>query len=200
MGAASSTTIIPDDLLATNEFELVIKAAKELEWVLEDTFHATGKDLHGKIKSAATKCSELTPSLVRNMNELATIRHKLVYDRGFNNIAFSSSASSSSSIAASNKTTTSCSSTKSVSSPTTDSNMEDTTTMEQQQQLHRKKQFIQRFETSRAELKTVMAYYKRNGSTTGGSSLGSAAWRKSDKQQSSSQQQVSGSSGDCVCM
>jgi hypothetical protein len=81
MGAAVSTPTH-----ATNDFELAIRSSKELEWILEQEFGASGKGLHEKITSASHKCPELTPSLVRNMRYLATIRNKLVHERGFDAI------------------------------------------------------------------------------------------------------------------
>ncbi|CAB9501281.1 expressed unknown protein [Seminavis robusta] len=71
---------------STNDFELAIKSSKELEWVLEDAFGATGKGLHEKISSAAIVNPDLSQSLVRNMRYLATIRNKLVHERGFDAI------------------------------------------------------------------------------------------------------------------
>lgn len=87
MGASASSTILHEDLHGANDFELVIRAAKELDYMLQEHFHATGKDLHEKIKSAYNNCPEMTPSLVRNMRDLATMRLKLVNDRGFNAIS-----------------------------------------------------------------------------------------------------------------
>lgn len=81
MGASTSQPVH-----ATNDFELAIKSSKELEWILEQEFQATGNGLHEKITSAANMCPELTPSLVRNMRYLATIRNKLVHERGFDEI------------------------------------------------------------------------------------------------------------------
>jgi hypothetical protein len=81
MGAAVSTPTH-----ATNDFELAIRSSKELEWILEQEFSASGKGLHEKITSAAHECPDLTPSLVRNMRYLATIRNKLVHERGFDAI------------------------------------------------------------------------------------------------------------------
>ena len=161
MGASASSTILPADLHAANDFELVIRAAKELDYILQENFHATGKDLHGKIKSAYNNCPEMTPSLVRNMRDLATLRHKLVNDRGVNAISSVSTTDS----------------TKTVPGGEDSSNF--------------RKQFIQRFEASQTELKTMIAYYKRNGSTTGGTSLGGGSARKG---------KTSSGNGDCICM
>ena len=84
MGASSSKPTNFNTI--TNDYELAIKSSKELEWTLEQEFQATGKGLHEKISSAATNCPELSPSLVRNMRYLATIRNKLVHERGFDAI------------------------------------------------------------------------------------------------------------------
>ena len=67
----------------TNDFELAIRSSKDLEYLLETEFDAHGKGLHEKISSVETS---LTPDLVRNMRYLATIRNKLVHERGFNSI------------------------------------------------------------------------------------------------------------------
>lgn len=80
MGASTSKPIH-----ATNDYELAIKSSKELEYILEGEFEATGKGLHEKITSAANKCP-FSPGLVRNMRYLATIRNKLVHERGFDAI------------------------------------------------------------------------------------------------------------------
>jgi hypothetical protein len=98
---------------ATNDYELAIKSSKELEYILEVEFEAYGKGLHEKITSAASKCPELSAGLVRNMRYLATIRNKLVHERGFDAIPD-------------------------------------------------RKQFIQKFEASQAELKTMIQYQRTN--------------------------------------
>ncbi len=46
-------------------------------------FGATGKGLHEKISSVE---GQLTPEMIRNMRYLATIRNKLVHERGFDAI------------------------------------------------------------------------------------------------------------------
>jgi hypothetical protein len=68
---------------ATNDYELAIKSSKELEYLLENEFNAQGKGLHEKISSAS---SQISPALVKNMRYLATIRNKLVHERGFDAI------------------------------------------------------------------------------------------------------------------
>ena len=98
---------------STNDYELAIKSSKELEYILEAEFEATGKGLHEKITSASSKCPELSAGLVRNMRYLATIRNKLVHERGFDAIPD-------------------------------------------------RKQFIQRFEASQDELKTMIQYQRTN--------------------------------------
>jgi flagellar biosynthesis chaperone FliJ len=67
---------------ATNDYELVIKSAKELEDLLEEQFGATGKGLHEKITTA----QDLSPSLQKRLRYLATIRNKLVHDVRFDRI------------------------------------------------------------------------------------------------------------------
>eukprot|EP00242_Pyramimonas_sp_CCMP2087_P011256 CAMPEP_0198212474 /NCGR_PEP_ID=MMETSP1445-20131203/26220_1 /TAXON_ID=36898 /ORGANISM="Pyramimonas sp., Strain CCMP2087" /LENGTH=116 /DNA_ID=CAMNT_0043886927 /DNA_START=255 /DNA_END=606 /DNA_ORIENTATION=+ len=65
-----------------NDFELVIRAAKELEWILDTHFHAQGRGLHEKVSSVP----DLPPSLVKEMRYLATIRNKLIHEKEFNAI------------------------------------------------------------------------------------------------------------------
>ena len=65
-----------------NDYELVIKSSKELEYILEQEFCAHGKGLHEKISNA----SGLTPRLIKDMRYLATIRNKLIHERGFDRI------------------------------------------------------------------------------------------------------------------
>ncbi|KDO27879.1 hypothetical protein SPRG_07151 [Saprolegnia parasitica CBS 223.65] len=67
---------------ANNDYELVIKCSKELEFILEHDFSATGRGLHEKISSATS----LPPELARQMRYLATIRNKLIHERGFDAI------------------------------------------------------------------------------------------------------------------
>lgn len=63
--------------------ELVIHSAKELEFILEESFGATGRGLHEKISSVEMK---LPVPLVKRMRWLATIRNKLVHERGFTHV------------------------------------------------------------------------------------------------------------------
>jgi hypothetical protein len=63
--------------------ELVIHSAKELEFILETSFGAHGKGLHEKISSVQNR---LPPALVKRMRFLATIRNRLVHERGFTEI------------------------------------------------------------------------------------------------------------------
>eukprot|EP01006_Ploeotia_vitrea_P052740 TRINITY_DN67722_c1_g4_i1.p2 TRINITY_DN67722_c1_g4~~TRINITY_DN67722_c1_g4_i1.p2 ORF type:complete len:116 (-),score=6.89 TRINITY_DN67722_c1_g4_i1:392-739(-) len=71
--------------IPSNDFELAIRASKELEYVLESHFAATGRGLHDKISSAAAK-GELPRELIAKMRFLATIRNKLIHERDFNTI------------------------------------------------------------------------------------------------------------------
>ena len=69
---------------STNDYELVIKTSKELEYFLELEFKAQGKGLHEKINSLNNDCLPL--ALVKKMRYLATIRNKLIHERGFDSI------------------------------------------------------------------------------------------------------------------
>eukprot|EP01084_Bolivina_argentea_P289022 496198_1 len=77
-----------------NDYELAIRLSKELEYVLELHFNATGRGLHQKITTAQnnynatySKQNQLFPTdLIRNMRRLATIRNKLIHNRFYNKI------------------------------------------------------------------------------------------------------------------
>ncbi len=68
---------------SNNDYELVIKTSKELEFFLEQEFRASGKGLHEKISSVQ---NQLPDSLIKQMRFLATIRNKLIHERGFDKI------------------------------------------------------------------------------------------------------------------
>ena len=73
-----------------NDFELVIRATKELEWLLETHFNApSGKEfgMHDKISRARTTSGNPLPdNVVRRTRYLVTIRNQLVHDREVNAI------------------------------------------------------------------------------------------------------------------
>ena len=74
-----------------NDFELVIRATKELEWLLETHFGApSGKTvgLHDKITAATNPQTgrPLAENVTRTMRRLVTIRNALVHDRETNAI------------------------------------------------------------------------------------------------------------------
>lgn len=74
-----------------NDFELVIRATKELEWLLEEHFGApAGKNvgLHDKITAARDPRDgkPLPEKVTRQMRKLVTIRNSLVHDREVNAI------------------------------------------------------------------------------------------------------------------
>lgn len=69
-----------------NDFELVIRATKDLENLLETQFGApSGKTvgLHDKI-THAEQSAGLSNDTVRKMRRLVTIRNRLVHEHGFN--------------------------------------------------------------------------------------------------------------------
>ena len=68
---------------SSNDYELVIKTSKEIEYILEEEFNATGKGLHEKVTSVS---SQLSPKLCKRLRYLATIRNKLIHERGFDAI------------------------------------------------------------------------------------------------------------------
>ena len=69
----------------TNDYELAIRLSKELEYLLEKEFKATGRGLHEKI-TTGSKHGKFSQTLVKRMRFLATIRNKLIHERGFNKI------------------------------------------------------------------------------------------------------------------
>lgn len=72
-----------------NDFELVIRATKELDYLLESHFNApSGKDvgLHEKIGAATSRGQKLPQQLIKKMRYLVTVRNKLVHDRNYNAI------------------------------------------------------------------------------------------------------------------
>lgn len=64
-----------------NDFEMVIRASKDLESMLEE-FGATGKGLHEKI-SSGVDTGHITQKLAKSMRYLATLRNRLVHEKGF---------------------------------------------------------------------------------------------------------------------
>ncbi|KAJ1638070.1 hypothetical protein T492DRAFT_241339 [Pavlovales sp. CCMP2436] len=75
-----------------NDFELIVRATKGLEEILEKSFGAPdGKDkgMHDKITDARLPYPSGQPlpaELVRKLRKLVTIRNKLVHDKDFNAI------------------------------------------------------------------------------------------------------------------
>jgi hypothetical protein len=74
----------------SNDFELVVRATKEMEYLLETHFGAPSdkkSGLHDKISHARDKDGKPLPEkVVRQMRRLVTIRNSLVHDRDFNAI------------------------------------------------------------------------------------------------------------------
>jgi hypothetical protein len=68
---------------SSNDYELVIKSSKDLEYILELEFGAKGKGLHEKISDVD---NQLSTDLIKRMRYLATIRNKLIHERGFDAI------------------------------------------------------------------------------------------------------------------
>jgi len=73
------TTTIPD-----NDFELTVRASKELEYLLESQFNCRGKGLHEKISGAR---SRLPTALTKTMREIAAIRNDLIHSRACQRLA-----------------------------------------------------------------------------------------------------------------
>ena len=86
MGATFSTTTSYNQY--KNDFELVIRATKDLEHLLESGFGApSGKTvgLHDKI-TAVQESHGLSSETVKKLRYLVTIRNKLVHEHGFNKL------------------------------------------------------------------------------------------------------------------
>jgi hypothetical protein len=82
MGSGQSTPSKNHFLNCNNDYELAIKASKELEYILELHFRSHGRGLHEKISTA----QGLSSNLVRDMRYLATVRNKLIHERDFDSI------------------------------------------------------------------------------------------------------------------
>jgi hypothetical protein len=64
-----------------NDFELVVKSAKHLEFLLENLFNAEGMSVHEKLDSLGPHV--LSTEILKQMRYLATIRNKMVHEPGF---------------------------------------------------------------------------------------------------------------------
>lgn len=62
-----------------NDYEHAIRSSKELEWLLE-SLGGSGRGLHDRLSSIQER---LSPQLVRKVRYIATIRNRLVHERGF---------------------------------------------------------------------------------------------------------------------
>lgn len=88
MGSAFSSSSSSSYLQYKNDFELVIRATKDLEYLLEMGFHTpSGKNigLHDKITSAQ-QSHGLSLDTVKQLRYLVTIRNKMVHDHEFNSL------------------------------------------------------------------------------------------------------------------
>eukprot|EP00123_Amoebidium_parasiticum_P020304 comp4707_c0_seq1/m.870 comp4707_c0_seq1/g.870 ORF comp4707_c0_seq1/g.870 comp4707_c0_seq1/m.870 type:complete len:117 (-) comp4707_c0_seq1:241-591(-) len=83
MGNSLSST----DLYSANDFELVIRASKELEHLLATQFQASGNGLGEKARSATHNGQPLPQALTRRINMLVRERNKLIHDLEYNKIA-----------------------------------------------------------------------------------------------------------------
>uniref|UniRef100_K3X772 DUF4145 domain-containing protein n=1 Tax=Globisporangium ultimum (strain ATCC 200006 / CBS 805.95 / DAOM BR144) TaxID=431595 RepID=K3X772_GLOUD len=77
MGNVASSAS-PAFVYAANDFQLVIEASKEFEFLLETEFQAEGKGLHEKISSASPP---LPPPTVKSLRYIASVRNAVVHDR-----------------------------------------------------------------------------------------------------------------------
>mmetsp|Transcript_30433 Transcript_30433/g.51896 ORF Transcript_30433/g.51896 Transcript_30433/m.51896 type:complete len:119 (-) Transcript_30433:469-825(-) len=86
MGSAFSSS--SSYLQYKNDFELVIRATKDLEHLLESKFDApSGKNvgLHDKI-TAVQQSHGLSSESVKKLRYLVTLRNRLVHDHDFNRL------------------------------------------------------------------------------------------------------------------
>jgi len=79
MGLASSK-----QLHSANDFELVIRSAKELEHILRQRFHAEGNGVNEMLDSISGE--HLPVSLVKKMRHLIWVRNQLVHNHEVNSI------------------------------------------------------------------------------------------------------------------
>ncbi|TYZ65961.1 hypothetical protein PybrP1_010957 [[Pythium] brassicae (nom. inval.)] len=73
----SSSAAATRFVVASNDFQLVIEASKELEHLLGTHFGADGRGLHERISTAA---HQLPPPTVRTLRFVASVRNALVHD------------------------------------------------------------------------------------------------------------------------
>ena len=66
-----------------SDIELAITRVKALESLLEQSLGATGKGLHEKVSSVQNR---LTPSLVKKLRFVATVRNKIVHESAYKQI------------------------------------------------------------------------------------------------------------------
>ncbi len=66
-----------------SHIEIAVKWSKRIEFILCRKFGAKGRGLHQKVSSVKEKLPIL---LTRKIRYIATIRNKIVHDRGFNRI------------------------------------------------------------------------------------------------------------------
>jgi hypothetical protein len=72
-------------LLVASSFELVIRASKELEYILDTQYSATGNGLHEKITSILS-AYHIDMELLQHVHHIATLRNKLVHEYDFSTI------------------------------------------------------------------------------------------------------------------
>src|SRR5436190_22500228 len=66
-----------------SDIELAVTRTKALEALLEQAFGATGKGLHEKVSSVQNR---LSPSLVKKLRFIATVRNKIVHESDYKQI------------------------------------------------------------------------------------------------------------------
>ncbi|KAF6025105.1 hypothetical protein EB796_016584 [Bugula neritina] len=82
----SSSDLRYAESYSTNDFELVIRLAKDLEYFLTEHFQATGNGFGEKINSATCNNQKLPREITNALWQLNRERNKLVHDRTYNKI------------------------------------------------------------------------------------------------------------------
>merc|ERR1712048_482843 len=73
------------DWVSANDFELAVRACKEMEWILEDQFGAHGNGLGEKLSSCQEKFSR-DKKIIEDIRYITRIRNRLIHDQNCNRI------------------------------------------------------------------------------------------------------------------
>jgi len=73
------------DWVSANDFELAVRACKEMEWILETQFGASGNGLGEKLNSCTDKFGS-DKEIISHIRYINRIRNRLIHDRECNRI------------------------------------------------------------------------------------------------------------------